>query len=648
MPRNQDWLTISDLSGGRNGIDPPLLLSDKQVTAAVNVDWFNAGLARRRGAMTTVDLTCATGGPFGGAYISWMHRHVGPLSAGAAPDDTAAQLWACDAQATPKLLYLPNSGGWVEVTVSDALTQADTYNMNATSFNGKLFICGNTGVDRLHVWDGSSLRRVGLAASAVPTVADTGAGAYPATIRYYKTAYTVQSGGVTIRRSELSSAVAFTPSGGGTAARVTKPTALSEGETHWELYGSPDGNLYYLLATTVVATTTYDDSAAPSAYSGTAPPSVGFNIVPTSWRYITSDDTRLLGAGGWESGAKNNRVYFTPVLGTSDIGDDERVPNTSTLKNYIDIGENDGGAITGLYATLGGLILVFKRRQTWKLTATGNAGTPYRATRLSRTIGCISHRTIVEAEDDNGAPALYWLSDKGPYRLTETGLEYLGRPIEDLWANVNTDGLSAGLYPSACYYGAKHQVWFGVSDTANPLLIYHTRSGGWSVYTHDILGAAASVSALCAFQSTVGASSVSGELKPYVAVGDGQAAHRGLRLAEGHDHGETFRAYITTKPYVISGIGQYGGVGQPILVGVPATGVTITLGMVRDFGLETRTSTALLTAAASESRVFRKCEAGDMAQATAVQFTLGDASKVDVTTWRLDAIALPLHAEGTR
>src|SRR5690606_5003066 len=79
--------------------------------------------------------------------------------------------------------------------------------------------------------------------------------------------YTVQSVGTTLRRSEPSASQSFTPSGSGTAARVTKPATISEGETHWEIEASTDNVNFYVIATQAVGTTTYNDSADPDTYS---------------------------------------------------------------------------------------------------------------------------------------------------------------------------------------------------------------------------------------------------------------------------------------------------------------------------------------------------------------------------------------------
>ena len=66
-----------------------------------------------------------------------------------------------------------------------------------------------------------------------------------------------------------------------------------------------------------------------------------------------SDTNRILLAGAWETTGtadqtepKQNRVWYTPVLGSTDEGDDERIPNTVDQQNWVDVGNE--GPITGL------------------------------------------------------------------------------------------------------------------------------------------------------------------------------------------------------------------------------------------------------------------------------------------------------------
>jgi hypothetical protein len=292
-----------------------------------------------RGA-STVSLT---GGTAQSGVISAMFSFV-PQNI-----QTNREMWSIDDAATPRWKRLSGGTAWANVSVSDAV-QDHAEEIAAVYFNRKAFFAYHSNVDRLHCYDFSTntFRRVGFPAAAVPTVADTGAGTYAATLRYYKTRWVFLSGSVVLRAGEASTVVAFTPSGTGTAARVTAPTAPGEGETHWEVYGSSDGSNFFRLSQVAVATTTYDDSAAPTSYAGTLLPATNSFLTPPSAKYLVADKKRLVFAGAYNPSdanvfTKSTRFGWTAPLGATDNGDDERVSNTSTIKNYDDIEEDVNG-----------------------------------------------------------------------------------------------------------------------------------------------------------------------------------------------------------------------------------------------------------------------------------------------------------------
>ena len=153
-------------------------------------------------------------------------------------------------------------------------------------------------------------------------------------------------------------------------------------------------------------------------------------------KFLLTDDNRLLVGGTWHE--PNDRVYFTPVLGSLDQGDDERYVDTATQKNWVSLTTKNGGRITGMGGPVqNGLIYVFKYRQIWRLSPTGEVTAPYLVRKVSNTVGCIRHRTIIMGEDATGNAALYFLSHRGPFRISVDGIEYLGRDIEDRWYGRN-------------------------------------------------------------------------------------------------------------------------------------------------------------------------------------------------------------------
>lgn len=664
------FVIIADLRGGMNSAESPLSLPNNQCVAAVNVDWRDTLIGRKRYGTTSVDLTGGT------AFVGPFHTLLRFVPG---TDEAAAELFAFDAASPTLVKRLAGGVSWADVTLSDAITTTPVEIYGAV-LNGRLFIAYDSAVDRLHAYDpglsSPRIRRVGLAASGAPTVANTGAGAYPATLRYYKQE-TLQLDGTTVRRSELSASVSFTPSGGGTAARVTQGTLPGEQETHWRVFASADDTTYYLISGNIaIGTTTYDDSATVSTYSqGTPQEPTGTFSNWTSVKYLLSDGNRLLGAGAWETGNKTSRVYFSPVLGSLDQGDAERIPNTVTSKNFIDLNEKDGGGITGM-GLLGNTPIVFKFRQFYQLVPTGDATAPYLSKRISNTVGCVSGKSIASGEDEHGRHALYWLSHRGPYRYGADGLQYLGRDIEDAWVGPTTRmNLSAtNVVAHSVYYGEQHQwwLWLSLGSGNDPSVKYvfdsrlgrpndrHEVRGGWAKHDGDSAAARSSVM----FARSI-AASMSRDLKPYIGRATGtdiQMCDDTLSFKDGMNSstfagGTSYQAFITTKPLTDNSVlGRNLGLGQTSIVGLgSATAVgppvvnapTITQTITRDFGLETVTSTVDLTPAASETRVIRKLEGSQMSTAGVIQLTLGDAS-ASSSRWFIDAIVAPIDVQEPR
>lgn len=648
-------VVIADLRGGRNGTDPPLSLPENQCVEALNIDWYDGLIGRKRGG---ADAVTETGGTAFGSGIQSIFRHI----PGAA--ETAAELWGIDGAGTPIVKRMAGGTSLADVTLAQAIA-TKPQDVVGASLNGKLFLAYDSSVDRLHAYDPSlgspEVREVGLAATAAPTAANTGSGSYAATLRYYKMDTIQLDGTRVVRRSELSASVSFTPSGSGTHARVTQASPPGEGETHWRVWGSSDNSTFYNISGNIaIGTTTYDDNATVASYSSnTAQDATGTYTLFPSVKYIVTDGNRLLGAGAWEtsgaqSGGKNSRIWFTPVLGSSDQGDDERTRSTTTQKDFVDLNENDGGFITALGPPLAGSPHAFKYRQVWKLVPTGDVSTPYLPRKLRDDIGCIAHKTIVIGEDEAGRAALYFLSHRGPYRIGVNGIQYLGRDNEDIWSTMNL--AASTVVAHAVYHADKHQLWIwiatgsandpdvkmcfdvllGIPDQNNRV------RGGWSKHTGNSAAARCSVM----MSNTLGAT-MSRDLKPYIGRASGTVIWK-LDTSTTNDAGTNFQSYVKTKPVTqASQLGLNVGIGQASLIAKAASGVTITQTIDRDFGLETVTATVSLTAAASETRVFRKIEGSDMAGAGVIQLQWGDAAAAS-NAWTLDAVVAPMDTQEIR
>lgn len=629
------------------------MLQDHQVVEALNVDWAESAVGRKRPGSTALAMT---GGTAPTTSIEAIFRHVpGSL-------ESEAELWLVDAAATPVVKRLTGGTTWADVTMPDVISSAPQ-EVDAVSFNGKLFLAFDSIVDQLHVYDAGlsspKVRRVGLNATLAPTATNTGSGSYTALLRYYRIYWTQITSGRTVRRSESSPSVSFTPSGSGTHARVAHPGVPNEDATHWNIEISLDNVNWYELTSVVVATGTYDDNSAVATYILTATVSnyaAGLYGMPPSARYLLTDGNRLLMGGTWElsgsnSSGRTSRVWFTPVLGDADKGDDERIPNTTTRKNWVDLNESDGGAITALAGPLNGIPFAGKYRQLWKLIPTGDVLAPYQPRKLTDAVGIIHKKAACLGEDELGRPALYFMSHKGPYRYGAEGLQYIGRDNEDIWRVMNL--AASKSVAQLVWYADLHQVWVfvatGSATDPDVKMLFDVQlgrpdslgqvRGGWAKHT----GPQASARCSVMFANTVGAT-MSRDLRPYIGKPAAAEIWKCYSSAT-TDASTAYQAYLTTKPiYVTGDIRRYVGLGEPSVIAKVGT-PTLTVTMSRDFGVETRSGTTTIAAVGSETRVIKKVEGLEWEQVRVAQVTVGDGSALD-SAWTLDGLVIPVTPEG--
>lgn len=641
-PRRQT-LAVTNLRGRDGSTTATSQIPQHKCLEALNVDFFNASFARKRGGAITI----STSGSGLTGKISAGFRHV------PGADDTAAELWLVDSDGVWARYA---AGAWSNPTLKDALT-GNAWDVQAISLNGKLYFAYKSAVDRLHVWDptSASVRRTGLAIVTGFTSADlgnTGAGTLSATIRYYRIRVTEQRGSATYRRSEATDAVSFTPSGTGTAVRFTFSgiTAPGEGETHWEIEGSSVGasGPFYVIATVSIGTATYDDSVEPLGYSTSlTTPAAGNCTNWTSVQYLIADDNRLLGAGAWASGNPVNTVYVSPVIGTTSavFFDDETVPTASA--NRYAFNEKDSGFITGLSGPSDNQIVVGKNRQSWRMFPTGNATNPYRRKPISKVIGNVKQQAMVMAEDDAGNPTAYWLSQLGPFRWGPAGMAKLVWDVQDIWSTINlgaTTTVAHGLY-----HADKHQIWWWVAvgaenEPTTTKIVYDTKLGrvieagevrdGYSLHTGESAKARCSVM----FANTIGAT-VSRDLKPHIGQHGANARLWKCDTADTDDNGTAFQAYVDLPDRHFGGLEHRCELGHPFVLG-SAGSYTLTLTFTDDYGTRSRTATISMAATGSETRVLRTVEGIETVDAYAVKIRVGDGSAI-ANTWTLDALGQP-------
>ena len=653
--QDQSYVGLLDIRG-RNGSDSTFLINDQQCLEAYNVDFYRAGLARKRGGSQNLSLA-TSGTAFSGGAVS-----MSPFLP--SDDQTARELWAIDGAMV--FHRLAASVTWADVPLLDTCS-GFPQEVDFQSFNGKLFVAMKNAHNRLHCWDGTSLRRVGLDLPGA-LVSIVLAGGTITDTRQYRISWTKQNGsGVTTDRSNLNVASASQVMAT-QQATITRPAPPGEGETHWELWAASTTSAFgdwRLQATTVIATTTAVDNAA---LGPTVSPDDGQNTPPPSARYLIADDARVIMAGAYETAAnaenamapKSSRVWWTSPLGSSDAGDDERISNTGTINAYADLEE----AVTGMSEPMQvvnaaatslerGSFYVFSLNSQWKFITTGDATTPYLKFRITGGGGCVHHKSIVTSIDANGNPAIYWWSPFGPFRISANGQEFLGEDVVDITATMNFD---ATVPCHNVYYPTLRQVWFYIATGTNMYpdtrVVFDTRLGrptqvsgvrmGWSVH----VGAGTQAYCSCLFSDVV-AATMGRTLKPYIGYSGGTAIWKSDTGTD--DVGTPYMAYIDSKSYAPWGLNRLGGtMNEPTVIANPAQGVTLRLTMYRNEGAESAPANVDLTDrsdAASALKVFAKAENAKLADSWSFRCRIGDAQTIS-NAWTLDALIVPVMYQG--
>ena len=635
--------SIRSLRAGQNDFDPPTTLADDACVLARNVEFYNSMLGERRKGAAAISLDA---GITAKARVTFLHRHL-PSSL-----ESEAQLWVLGASDAGSYVLQYKDTAWHSVTPVDAFSTGSDYQYNvaAQSLHGKLFIAYKSAEDRLHVWDGTSLRRTGLAEPAAPTAANPGSGSLTGA-RYYRVRYTVQDGsGVTLRRSEPGDVLTFTPSGSGSAVRVTKPATINEDETHWELEASIDNANFYVIAASAVATTTVDDDQ--DYVTGYAQDFVlsedtgDYSLIP-SGRFLLADEDRLIMAGSFEDDALASRVTWTPVYNDPGDGNDERIPTDTD--NFLDLDGFEGGPITGMGGPVSGSIWVFKLNHTYKLVRTGIRSRAYDSICVSKTRGALKG-SIVQGIDQTGRPCLYFLDPNvGPCRTGATGLERCGADIYSTWQTVNLDATK--VVCRSVYDPVMQQVhwWVATGASNTPTLrlvlqVNEVRSGddgarrGWATWD----GPSAQALAVCLFSDNIDDDTArNNTLRPFIGIeGSG---HVWQTDTGSDDNGTEYSAHIVSKPYAAAGILNQFGVMAGALLAKAVADATIDITVTPDFGAqnEVPVTDVSLAPTGSETQVIKKLDNLSISECSVVQVEFEDTDSPGAR-WELNQFSMKL------
>jgi hypothetical protein len=620
-------LIISSLRGGMNDTDPSIALPEDQCILMQNAEIFDSMLGERRRGTDAIDLPAAITAH---DRVTFTYRHL-PSS-----NETASELWLLGVTGTSTATLAKKTTSWSTITISDTatLTGFSQYRWQAVSLHGKLFLAYDSNVNRSHVFDPAisttALRRVGLdAPAAAPTAADGGAGAINV-VRYYRVRYTVQVSGTTVLRSEPSAVLTHDPTNTD-GVTVTKPAAISEGETHWELEASTDNTSFYRLATTAVGTTTYSDTTADGAgyTSGTLSEDIGdYELIP-SVRYLSVDNDRIIWAGSWEDDALAARVGWTPVFGADGVGNDERFETDTDP--FIDLDTYESGPITGMSEPMFGGIWVFKQHAIYKLTRTGLRSHAYDADKYTDSLGAI-HGSILSGVDETGSPCIYFLdNEQGPCRIGIGGIKRCGEDIRATWTTIEVD--ANAVVCSSLYYPLKKQCYWNIAvsggNTPTKRLVLHTDKTrtfedgvrkGWAVWTGNITKALS----MCLYAENIDDNTArSLKLVPFIAL-------EGLGLVHRCDTGTTdnsvaYTATITTKPYWLKSVLQNFRIHSAAIVAKAIANAKITVKCLRDFEAETTATVTdtSLAASGTETNVIKYLDdlIGNEMSVVQIQFT---------------------------
>lgn len=654
-------LEIKDIRGGINNSDSPTEIADNQCVDARNVDFRSGMLGSKRRGTRGLSVTSSI---FNSPVIA-LFRYT--------PTNKTNQdeLWGLDENGHLDRRVGGTWQGGVARANNHVVINATNYIANAVSLHGKLFIAAQGEQDRLLVWDGTVLRWAGIQQPPIPAVTEQGAGAFAGT-RYYRIRYVAKNAaGAVVRRSEPSTAVSLVPAGAALGARITKPagteaaaSAYSEGQTHWEVEASVDNILFYRIATVAIGTSTYDDNVAYATGYTSNPLSEAFGeyIPPTAGRFVAVDEDRLLIGGNYFSDAADATVSWTPVAGSLGVGNDERVPITSN--NYITFDGIDGGGVTSIVAGVAGNVFIFKRSRVYKMARTGILSAAYAPTVESFTRGC-DMLSATAGADATGLPCAYFIdSSTGLCRFGRNGIEDLGRPIRRTWYGHTPN---PAIPPRIIYYPALEQVWFTLPVNSGDVLqtsdqveihtalapddqiitsitvpglfgMYEARTGGIIFYD----GIPASALALSLLYRDNGLAPIIGtELK---SIGGGNNSYIHEADIGVTDSNGNYRAYVTTKPYILGNLWDKFGLMAGALIAKAASGTTILLKMLRNFSIETRSVTISLTPASSEVSVVKGIDNASMSELNAVQLEYGD-SAVSAQEWDLDRFVFKIRKE---
>lgn len=190
----------------------------------------------------------------------------------------------------------------------------------------------------------------------------------------------------------------------------------------------------------------------------------------------------------------HNRIWMAGIAAVPDtLARSALLDATSwdSTNQLIRIGGGEGDPITGLAELDEQQVVVFKRNSLYIVTAppAGTSGTTTAdnfgvatITKLSGTIGCVSHRSIARGPRD-----VYFLSDGGVYSLGRVESQLareidnapMSLPVQDVIDRINW---SAANTAAGFFWNNRYLLALPLDDATSPnyVLVYSTLRNAWS------------------------------------------------------------------------------------------------------------------------------------------------------------------------
>lgn len=177
----------------------------------------------------------------------------------------------------------------------------------------------------------------------------------------------------------------------------------------------------------------------------------------------------------WMTGVEGDpsAVWFSDIVSTGETGG-QGDPSSWPKTNVVRFDSSDGQAITGI-GTVGPYIVVFKERKAWVINDLNTGANR----RLADTIGCVSHRSIVET----AMGTLFLTADQGVYLTDGSHLKEMSYSVRPTILGITS---SERQNAAGAYFNNHYYLSFATNGSAsnNRTLDYDVQLKSW--WLHDL------------------------------------------------------------------------------------------------------------------------------------------------------------------